>query len=72
LQPTRAAHLLLDGFKIEPCTIIIMVLLHYHQAAKIDARKEKKNITNVFIGARNVSDVLGGPQEASGAPASGN
>jgi hypothetical protein len=24
MQPTRAAHLLLEGFKIEPCTIIIM------------------------------------------------
>jgi hypothetical protein len=27
LQPTEAAQLLLDGVKIEPCTIIIMSIM---------------------------------------------
>jgi hypothetical protein len=42
LQPTRAARLLLDGVKIEPCTIIIMVSPFKNKSLLFAYRRRRK------------------------------
>jgi hypothetical protein len=53
LQPTRAAQLLLDGVKIEPCTIIIMVTANDFGSTKTNPSQSPKH--HIFFCERLVT-----------------